>query len=60
MVKTLPVMLSNSCNLPTILIYTCPKCITFNNTLSPPLHIAPRASTQPDHYNNIDETIPQT
>ena len=41
-------------------LYICPKCITFNNTLSPPLHIATQISPQPNNDINIDEPISQT
>ena len=41
-------------------IYICPKCITFNNTLSPQLHIATQVSPQPNYNINIYEPISQT
>ena len=43
-----------------ILIYIYPKCITFNNTLSPPLHIVTQVSPQPKKDINIDELMSQT
>ena len=53
-------MLSNSCIFLHSYIYICPKCITFNNTLSPPLHIATQVSPQPNNDINIDEPMSQT
>ena len=57
-------MLSNSCVLLHsyiyIYIYICPKCITFNNTLSSPLHIATQISPHTNNDNNKDEPISQT
>ena len=41
-------------------IYICPKYITFNNTLSPPLYITTQASPQPNNDINIDEPMSQT